>query len=54
MRRPCNDTNDTNNIIIIMAFVDYDKIVLFGDSITEQSFEQTRYSMSSAHLHYSS
>ncbi|RPB02176.1 SGNH hydrolase [Choiromyces venosus 120613-1] len=25
-----------------MAFMDYDKIVLFGDSITEQSYEQTR------------
>jgi len=25
-----------------MAFVDYDKIVLFGDSITEASYEQTR------------
>ncbi|KAL7271478.1 hypothetical protein RUND412_005762 [Rhizina undulata] len=25
-----------------MAFADYDKVVLFGDSITEQSFEQTR------------
>lgn len=25
-----------------MAFVDYDKVVLFGDSITEQSYEQTR------------
>jgi len=25
-----------------MAFCDYDKIVLFGDSITEQSYEQTR------------
>ncbi|KAG0633096.1 SGNH hydrolase-type esterase domain-containing protein [Tuber brumale] len=25
-----------------MAFVDYDKIVLFGDSITEQSYEQAR------------
>ncbi|PWW79536.1 SGNH hydrolase [Tuber magnatum] len=25
-----------------MAFVDYDKIVLFGDSITEQSYDQAR------------
>ncbi|RPB08929.1 isoamyl acetate-hydrolyzing esterase [Morchella conica CCBAS932] len=25
-----------------MAFADYDKILLFGDSITEQSYEQTR------------
>ncbi|TGZ77358.1 SGNH hydrolase [Ascodesmis nigricans] len=25
-----------------MAFCDYDKVLLFGDSITEQSFEQTR------------
>ena len=28
-----------------MAFVDYHKIVLFGDSITEQSYEQTRYAL---------
>jgi hypothetical protein len=27
----------------IMAFADYHKFVLFGDSITEQSYEQTRY-----------
>lgn len=26
-----------------MAFADYNKILLFGDSITEQSFEQARY-----------
>ena len=25
-----------------MAFIDYDKFVLFGDSITEGSCEQTR------------
>lgn len=26
-----------------MAFSDYHKVVLFGDSITEMSYEQTRY-----------
>jgi len=31
-----------------MAFVDYHKIILFGDSITEQSYEQTRYPVSDA------